>query len=66
MRRFEIVIPDFTIARIAADIRRSHRLKLPDAIIWATAKSRQTLLVTRNSKDFPIGDPTIRIPYTLH
>ena len=54
------------IAAIAARIRREHRLKLPDAVIWATAMQRETLLVTRNSRDFPKDDPTIRIPYTLH
>jgi predicted nucleic acid-binding protein len=53
------------IAEIAAEIRRERRLKLPDAVIWATAKANNTLLVTRNSKDFPTDEPDIRIPYTL-
>jgi len=57
---------DNDIAAIAADLRRKQRsLKLPDAIIWATAMQQNTLLVTRNSKDFPKNDPTIRIPYVL-
>ena len=65
MRRFDVVNPDQDIGIIAADIRRTHRLRLPDAIIWATAQHRGTLLVTRNSKDFPPDHPGIRIPYTL-
>ena len=53
------------IAMVAAEIRRERRLKLPDAVIWATAKANNTLLVTRNTKDFPEGEPDIRIPYTF-
>lgn len=62
---FELVYADLPIARLAARMRRLHRMKLPDAIIWATAQSRHTLLVTRNAKDFPKGDPAIRIPYEI-
>lgn len=65
LQRFEIIVPDMTMACIASTLRKTHRLKLPDAIIWATAKSRNTLLVTRNSKDFPASMPEIRIPYTV-
>ncbi len=44
-------------------IRQRTRLKLPDAIILATARVHGLLLVTRNSRDFPRHDPDIRIPY---
>jgi len=30
---------------------------LPDAVIWATAQAHAMLLVTRNTKDFPVDDP---------
>jgi len=53
------------IAEAAADIRQRHRMKLPDAIIWATATVRGTLLVTRNIKDFNPDEPTIRVPYKI-
>lgn len=43
---------DRTIARIAADIRRQAKIKLPDAAIAATALSTHTPVVTRNHKDF--------------
>src|SRR5262245_646148 len=41
------------------------RSQLPDAIIWATARRKNTLLVTRNIKDFPESEPDIRLPYRL-
>jgi predicted nucleic acid-binding protein len=60
------VIPlDEQIADMAFRLRRSHRLKLPDAVIWASAKVRGLLLITRDNKDFPRDDPGIRIPYKL-
>lgn len=35
-----------------ADIRKQHRIKLPDAIIAATAIIYDLTLITRNTKDF--------------
>ena len=35
-----------------ADIRKAHRIKLPDAIIAATANVYQLTLLTRNVSDF--------------
>jgi predicted nucleic acid-binding protein len=45
--------------------RRDRKLKLPDAIILATAQVAGLLLVTRNTRDFSAGDPQIRIPYNI-
>ncbi len=54
------------IARRAADLRFNRRsLKLPDAVILASAQDQGAILVTRNAKDFPATMPGIRIPYTL-
>ena len=47
------------------NLRRSHRLKLPDALIWASARIHGWQLVTRNTKDFPPEWAGIRVPYTL-
>jgi predicted nucleic acid-binding protein len=44
-------------------LRREIRLKLPDAIILASARANGLLLVTRNHRDFPRKDSDIRIPY---
>ena len=63
--RFEIVALDDTIAELAVQLRRTHRLRLPDAIIWATAKAHAAVLVTRNTKDFEPGEEGIRVPYRL-
>ena len=40
-------------------------LEAAHAIIWASARSSGRLLVTRNIKDFPAGDPGVRATYTL-
>lgn len=53
------------IAERAVSLRRAHRLKLLDAIIWATADVNSLPLVTRNTKDFPATAQGIRIPYVL-
>ena len=60
-----VIALDDEIASRAVALRRAHRIKLPDAVIWATAQITGRLLVTRNSKDFPTGDPGIREPYAL-
>ena len=45
--------------------RVGSRLKLPDAIILATAQVANLLLVTRNTRDFSAADPQICIPYKI-
>src|SRR5437868_4849706 len=51
------------ICEIAVAIRKEHKIKIPDVIIWATAKYNNSLLITRNSKDFPSHASDIKIPY---
>jgi predicted nucleic acid-binding protein len=62
---FDVIALDGKIAERAVGLRRSHRIKLPDAIICATAQTQAMLLVTRNTKDFTAGDPGVRMPYRL-
>lgn len=45
------------------ELRRSMKLRLPDAIILATAQTENLVLVTRNTKDFRVDHPGIRVPY---
>jgi hypothetical protein len=52
------------IAERAVAIRRKRRLKLPDAIIKATAEESARLLITRNTRDFAAASPGVRIPYS--
>jgi predicted nucleic acid-binding protein len=63
LERFTIIEINADVARRAAHIRSQRRLKLPDAVIWASAQAAGHDLVTRNSKDFPKGTPGVRIPY---
>jgi predicted nucleic acid-binding protein len=62
---FEIIELDEPVAREAISLRQQHRLRLPDAIIWAAARLRDSVLVTRDFRDFPTGDPGIRVPYQI-
>ena len=63
LRDFTLVELTRPIAREAVAIRRTRRIRLPDAIIWATARHESALLVTRNTKDFPPDEPGVRVPY---
>ena len=53
------------VARRAVELRQSLRLKLPDAIVLASAETEGCILVTRNRRDFPADDPRVRFPYKL-
>lgn len=63
--RFAVIPLDDDVAEQAALLRRAHRMKLPDAVVWASARREGRLLVTRNTKDFPVGDPGVRHPYIV-
>lgn len=53
------------IAEQAVVERRNRRIKLPDAILLATAIVRGGRLITRNTRDFPKNEKHVRIPYHL-
>ncbi|MBN1959954.1 MAG: type II toxin-antitoxin system VapC family toxin [Deltaproteobacteria bacterium] len=63
LQSFNIIAIDMAVAEQAITLRRNFKIRLPDAIIWATAKTHNCLLVTRNTRDFPDNDPGVRIPY---
>jgi predicted nucleic acid-binding protein len=63
LRDFRTIDITRRVAREAIEVRKARRLRLPDAIIWASARVESALLVTRNSKDFPASEPGVRIPY---
>lgn len=56
---------DDAVARRTVALRRAHRLKLPDAIIWASADLHGMLLVSRDTRAYPADHPGIRVPYKL-
>jgi len=60
---FNRVPIDDEVSELAVTIRREHRIRLPEAIIWASARRIGGVLVTRNTKDFPADDPGVRVPY---
>ena len=62
---FEIASLDLAVAETAIQLRRAQRIRLPDAIIWATARVYDAVLVTRNTKDFNPAWDGIRLPYTI-
>ena len=62
---FNLVAIDQRVADLAAQIRQRTGIQLPGAIIWASAKAGDALLITRNEKDFPDSEPDIRIPYQI-
>ncbi|HEY2618076.1 MAG TPA: type II toxin-antitoxin system VapC family toxin [Acetobacteraceae bacterium] len=62
---FELIVIDHGIAERAVELRRRHRVKLPDAIVWASAQAHAMLLVTRDVREFPDQDPGIRVPYAV-
>ena len=60
---FEVIGLDPPVAEDAVALRHSHRLKLPDAIVWASARARGAMMVTRDLRGFPADEPGLRIPY---
>ena len=65
LSHFERLPIDDAVSDGAVDIRRERGIRLPDAIIWATARVADAILVTRNTRDFPADDPGVRVPYSL-
>ena len=53
------------VAERGAEIRRVKKIKLPDAIILATAQAAGRTLVTRNVRDFPTSAGGVRVPYRI-
>jgi predicted nucleic acid-binding protein len=63
LENFELIEIDEAVCEETILVRQRTRLKLPDAVVLATARVHGLLLVTRNYRDFSSGDPNIRIPY---
>jgi predicted nucleic acid-binding protein len=56
---------DDAIALESVQLRQRHGLKIPDAIILATARCADLSLATRNSRDFPLTLGDVLHPYGL-
>jgi predicted nucleic acid-binding protein len=64
---FKVVDIDSVIAKLAGKYRmifnKSHNLLIPDALIAASAKISNAILITKNIKHFPMTDIDIIKPY---
>ncbi|WP_197743296.1 PIN domain-containing protein [Desulfosarcina ovata] len=66
LNQYNIFSIDKAIADLAAQMRREYRWKLPDAFQAALSINHNTLLTTRNTKDFdPSKHAFVEIPYTI-
>lgn len=63
LREFRVIDITRQVARRSVEIRRRTRVRVQDAIIWATADVESALLLTRNTKDFPPDTPGVHVPY---
>lgn len=64
LSNFNLVTMDEKLMQESLKIRQATKLKLPDAIIYATAKMKLATLITRNTKDFSNLENVI-VPYTI-
>ena len=62
---FTILPLDAPVSVRAVALRKQTNIKLPDAIIWASAQVGNRLLVTRDSRDFLATHPGVRVPYLI-
>ena len=61
---FQLIELSGRIAAEAVQVRRTTRLKLPDAIILASAHIENRIVFTRNTRDFTEGR-FVKFPYRL-
>ena len=62
---FEILELTSEIAAETVLIRKNFQLKIPDAIVYATARTQGCILVSRNTKDLKQEWPDVRVPYQI-
>jgi predicted nucleic acid-binding protein len=67
LAQFDVIEMTEEVAEAALTLRRHHvpRLKLPDAIILASARMLGCRLITRNTRDFPQDSVDVHVPYRI-
>jgi predicted nucleic acid-binding protein len=65
LAKFEVINVTQEVADAAIELRVKYKLKIPDALVLATAVTQDAILVTRNTKDFAASIPIVRVPYKL-
>ena len=64
--RFPTLPIELPVADLAAQLRREHRWKMPDAFQAALARYHALRLATRNTRDFPPSrHPWVVVPYEI-
>jgi hypothetical protein len=63
LSRFTVRQLTLEIAAEVVLLRKKFHVRLPDAIVWASARVEGCLLVSRSSKDFPAEEHGVRIRY---
>jgi predicted nucleic acid-binding protein len=65
LESFDRLPIDQSVATLTVTLRQRHGLKVPDAIILATAQRHGLHLATRNVRDFPLELGSVLHPYSL-
>jgi len=67
LTQFEIIEITGEVSEVTLTLRRHHvpKLKLPDALILASARLLGCRLITRNTRDFPTDSPDVHVPYRI-
>ncbi|WAC19319.1 type II toxin-antitoxin system VapC family toxin [Luteolibacter sp. SL250] len=67
LAQFEIIEVTAEVSEVTLTLRRHHvpKLKLPDALILASARLFGCRLITRNTRDFPVDSPDVQVPYRI-
>ena len=65
LNQFDVLPIEEQVCEVAVKLRKKHNIKLPDAIVWASAQVNKRILVTRNTRDISPDEPGVRVPYQL-
>ncbi len=62
---FRVVEISASVARETVTLRQEIRLKIPDAVVYATARVEGCILVSRNTKELKADGSDIRVTYEI-
>jgi predicted nucleic acid-binding protein len=65
LQNFRLIALESDIAERGFQVRRDRKIKLPDAIIQASAELFGRTILTRNTRDFPESMVGVIIPYRI-
>ncbi len=65
LQEFRLIEVFFPVMELTVEIRRKKKIKLPDAIIAASAVHHDLILVTRNIKDYKGTEVKILDPFSI-